>query len=125
MGFSLAEFHHRNRSMIIQEWVEKLHREVGKQYASRPVGELYGTVSEAFEANHHVLVHGDFQYINEFIDKITKMRLEAGFLLSDVQKAFELYRIIVVPLLAREAAIDEFQENVEKINQCLASLLSG
>ena len=120
MGFSLAEFHHRNRSMIIRKWVEKLHREVGEQYASRPIQELYGTVSEAFRANHHILVNCDFRYINVFIDKITKMRLEAGFLLSDVQKAFELYRIIVVPLLAREASIDEFQENVEKINQCLA-----
>jgi PAS domain S-box-containing protein len=120
MGFSLAEFHQRNSSFILRQWAEKLHQEVGEQYASRPIQELMGTVSEAFEANHHVLVCDNFRYINEFIDKITKMRLEAGFLLSDVQKAFELYRIIVIPLLAKEAAIDEFQENVDKINQCLA-----
>lgn len=120
MGFSLAEFHQRNRSMILHQWVEKLHQEVGDQYASRPLQELYGTVSEAFEANHHVLVYGNFHYINEFIDKITRMRLGAGFLLSDVQKAFELYRMIVTPLLAKEATIEEFQENVEKINRCLA-----
>jgi len=106
--------------MIIREWAERLHHEVGDQYASRPIQELFGTVSEAFEANHHVLVYGDFRYINEFIDKITRMRLGSGFLLSDVQKAFELYRIIVIPLLAGEASIDAFQENVEKINRCLA-----
>lgn len=120
MGFSLAEFHQRNRAFILRQWADKLHRKVGDQYASRPIQELMGTVSEAFEANHHVLVHGNFRYINEFIDKITKMRLEAGFLLSDVQKAFELYRIIVIPLLAKEATIEAFQEHVEKINQCLA-----
>ncbi len=120
MGFSLAEFHQRNRSFILRQWAEKLHQEVGEQYASRPIQELMGTVSEAFDANHHVLVYNNFRYINEFIDKITKMRLGAGFLLSDVQKAFELYRIIVIPLLAKEATIDEFQENVDKINQCLA-----
>jgi PAS domain S-box-containing protein len=106
--------------MILQQWAEKLHREVGDQYASRPLQELMGTVSEALEANHHVLVYGNFRYINEFIDKITKMRLEAGFPLSDVQKAFELYRIIVIPLLAEETTIHEFQENVDRINQCLA-----
>lgn len=120
MAFSLAEFHQRNHSTILRQWAEKLHREVGAQYASRPLEELMGTVSEAFEANHHVLVHDNFTYINEFIGKITKMRLEAGFLLSDVQKAFELYRMIVIPLLAKEASIDEFQAYVEKINQCLA-----
>ena len=120
MGFSLAEFHRQNRSVILKQWAKKLHEGVGNQYAKRPIEELDGTVSEAFDANHHVLVHDNFQYINEFIDKITKMRLEAGFLLSDVQKAFELYRIIVIPLLARETTIQDFQENVEKINQCLA-----
>ena len=97
MGFSLAEFHQRNRPFILRQWAEQLHQKVGEQYASRPLEELMGTVSEAFDANHHVLVYDDFRYINEFIDKITKMRLEAGFLLSDVQKAFELYRIIAIP----------------------------
>ncbi len=38
--------------------------------------------------------------INRFIDKICKMRLEAGFYLSDVQTAFELYLEIVIPLMA-------------------------
>lgn len=120
MGFSLAEFHQQHRPFILRQWADKLHQEVGEQYASRPLEELMGTVSEAFDANHHVLVCDDFRYINEFIDKITRMRLEAGFLLSDVQKAFELYRIIAIPLLAKETTIDEFQEYVEKINQCLA-----
>ncbi len=78
------------------------------------------TVSEALEANYHVLVHGNYQYIDEFIEKITRMRLEAGFLLSDVQKAFELYRIIVIPLLAKETTVEEFDRNVGKINRCLA-----
>ena len=51
------------------------------------------------------------------------MRLEAGFLLSDVQKAFELYGIIVIPLLAKEAAINSIEEFCAQamiINRCLA-----
>ncbi len=120
MGFNLAEFNQRNHRKILHLWASRLHREVGEQYARRPVQELLGTVSEALEANHQVLIHEDYRYIDRFIDKITRMRLEAGFLLSDVQKAFELYRSIVIPLLAEATSIGEFCENVTKINQCLA-----
>ena len=120
MAFSLAEFHKRNRANIIEEWIRRLQKEVGEQYAQRPLEELQDTVSGAFDADYHVMIHNDFSHINKFIDKITRMRLEAGFLLSDVQKAFELYRGIVVPLLAKETTIVEFQESIAKINHCLA-----
>jgi PAS domain S-box-containing protein len=120
MNFSLADFHRRNRKKIIEEWVTRLSAEVGNRYSERPLEELFGTCSEAFEANLHVLVSNDFSYINRFIDKITQMRLEAGFPLSDVQMAFELYRIIVIPLLAMETTIDEFHECIARVNSCLA-----
>ena len=120
MGFNFARFNLQNRQHIVQQWAGRLHTEVGEQYARRSLRELLGTVSEALEANHRVLIHGDYRYIDRFIDKITRMRLEAGFLLSDVQKAFELYRSIVIPMLAKETTTEEFCENVTKINQCLA-----
>ncbi len=84
-----------------------------------PGQELYETVTEAFDAEYNVLVNDDFNYINNFINKITKMRLEAGFLLSDVQKAFELFRSIVVPLLAKETTLEEFLATITRLNQCL------
>lgn len=118
--FSLADFHHRHREEIIQEWVNRLKTEVGRQYSQRPRSELVGTVTEAFDADYHVMINQDYRHINRFIDKITKMRLQAGFLLSDVQKAFELYRIIAVPLLSGETTIDEFRDCLIKINNCLA-----
>ena len=120
MKFSLADFHSRNRKKIIEEWVTRLSAEVGNRYSERPREELFGTCSEAFEANLRVLANNDFSYINRFIDKITQMRLEAGFPLSDVQMAFELYRIIVIPLLAMETTIDEFHECIARVNNCLA-----
>jgi PAS domain S-box-containing protein len=120
MHSSLEDFHRRNRKKIIEEWVARLGSEVGKRYPERPREELFSTCSEAFEANHHVLVYNDFTYINRFIDKITQMRLEAGFPLSDVQMAFELYRIIVFSLLARETTMDEFCECITGVNNCLA-----
>ena len=121
--FVLADFLQSNRSKVIEEWVRRLHTEISDQYALRPREELSETIREAFDAYFHVLVQGDFSYINQFIDKITRMRLEAGFSLSDVQKAFELYGSIVIPLLAKETtitSIEEFCDNIAPINRCLA-----
>jgi len=120
MGFDLSEFIQRNRLQVIEEWTDRLHQEVGEQYSRRPREELAGTVTEAFDANAHVLLHDDFGPINRFIDKVTRMRLEAGFLLSDVQKAFELFRTIVLPRLAGVASVGDFQNEISKINHCLA-----
>src|SRR4030042_2921996 len=120
MAFNLGEFHRINRTRIIKEWVRKLHTEVGEQYSKRPLKELQRTVSEAYNAKYHVIVHGDYHHLNQFIDKITRLRLEAGFLLSDVQKAFEIYRSVILPLLAKEVPTEEFRDCVNKINHCLA-----
>jgi len=121
VGFSLSDFHQRNREKIILEWVNRLQTEVGDQYALRPREELIGTVSEALEANDRVINHGDYGPIDRFIEKITRMRLGAGFLLSDVQKAFECYRDIVIPMLARESfMMEEYCDLVVRINKCLA-----
>ncbi|QTA91117.1 two-component system sensor histidine kinase NtrB [Desulfonema magnum] len=118
--FDLSAFLLHNRDDIIREWVSRLHADVGYLYSQRPLKELIRTVSEAFYGDFHVLVHNDFTYIDRFIEKITQIRLETKFSLSQVQKAFEIYRSIVIPLLAKETAIDDFLENVIRINQCLS-----
>jgi PAS domain S-box-containing protein len=120
MGFNLAEVHQRHRDGVIREWVRLLNSEVSENYSQRPSAELTVTITEAFDAYYHVLVHNDFRYIGHFIEKITDLRLEAGFSLSDVQKAFELYRRIILPLLGKEAALPEFQEAISKVNNCLS-----
>ena len=90
MDFLFSTFLNTHKPLIISQWVEKLHTECGEQYAARPVEELTQTITLAVDANYQVLVHDNFDPINTFIDKITGMRLKSGFLLSDVQKAFEL-----------------------------------
>ncbi len=121
-GFSLCDFHQHNREKIILEWVNRLRNEVGNQYALRPREELLTTVSEALEANDRAIIHGDYAPIDRFIEKITRMRLEAGFRLSDVQKAFECYREIVIPMLAGQdgMTLDTYCQLVIGINECLA-----
>ena len=81
--------------------------------------ELMGTVSKAYDAEVDVILRDDYQRINAFITEITKMRLEAGFLLSDVQKAFELFRRLVIDLLIKETALADFADAVVRMNDCL------
>jgi PAS domain S-box-containing protein len=119
MAFSIADFFQNKRETIIAKWVDDIKTQIGGMYTGRDIEEIIGTVSEAYDANIHILLHDDFTFINRFIKKITQMRLEAGFLLSDVQKAFELFRSISVPLLARETAVEEFSDTIIRINRCL------
>lgn len=119
MGFSLADFLKEKRSLIINQWVDHLKIRVSPHYAERPRKELISTVSQAYDANTHVLLHNDFTYIDRFIEKISQMRLKAGFPLSDVQMAFELFRSVAVPLVAAETTVGEFLATITQINRCL------
>ena len=120
MKFLFSTFLNTHRPQIIGEWVERLHTECGEQYSQRPVEELFQTIREAVDANYQVLVLDNYHPINAFIDRITQMRLETGFLLSDVQRAFELYRIILMDLLIFNSPTEEFRVILERLNQCLA-----
>ena len=120
MDFLFSIFLNTHKSLIIHKWAEKLHTECGEQYAARPIEELMQTITLAVDANYQVLIHDNYHPINTFIDKITDMRLKAGFLLSDVQKAFELYRMILTELLILNAPKEEFREIFKQLNQCLA-----
>jgi signal transduction histidine kinase len=118
--FSLPGFLERYRTAIIEEWIIRLHTECGSQYSHRPLCELRQTISEAFDADVDVLVYDNFTPMDRFIDKITRLRLEAGFLLSDVQKAFELFRCIVIPLLILNCPAAHLGDTIQRINRCLA-----
>jgi len=55
-----------------------------------------------------------------FIDYITEKRLAAGFPLSDVQRAFELFRSIVTRKLLAERRLELLAHSLEAINACLS-----
>ncbi len=119
MGFCLPSFFTSRRHEIVTRWVDVLKTEMGAQYAARSRKELMGTVSKAYDAEVDVILHNNYQKINAFIYEITKMRLEAGFLLSDVQKAFELFRRLAIDLMVKEATLAEFSDAVSRMNDCL------
>jgi PAS domain S-box-containing protein len=107
------------REKIIQEWVERLHSGPSKRYRERPLDELRMTVAGAYDASHAVLIHNDFSKTACHIEWITKTRLEGGFSLSEVQNAYELYRVLLLPVLMKELKGAQLSKAVEQLDRCL------
>jgi len=108
-----------NQEEIIDQWVERL-TVLSSSYRRRSTAELYLTVTEAFRANLEALEKGSLERINRFIDFITEKRLQAGFPLSDVQKAFELFRELVTERLCAGNLAYLLPGCLPRINSCLA-----
>jgi len=104
---------------IIEEWVDTLQK-LSPSYERRPREELVGTVTKAFQANLEFLSLNRLTRMERFIDYITEKRLAAGFPLSDVQKAFELFRFIVARKLLAEGRPKLLAQSIEAINACLS-----
>jgi PAS domain S-box-containing protein len=118
--FSWDRFLARHRDQILAEWRHRLHEEVSGRYSRRPIDELGRTTSNACDAFCRLLADNDYTPINRFISEITRIRLEAGFPLADVQKAFELFRKIVIPILVKTSPLPLLCQNIEAVNQGLA-----
>jgi PAS domain S-box-containing protein len=116
---NLTEILKKYNKRIVDEWIYRLHTGVSERYAARPEGELFHTVTRANEANYAVLIHNDFSKINDHIRWITKLRLDGGFSLSEVQNAYELYRTVLLPLLPNELNEKDLQETLKQMNYCL------
>ena len=105
MGFNWEKFLKKHRDEIVLEWRNRLKNDVSEHYAQRSPEELSMTTIRAFDSFYQVLAHKNYALINDFINEITKIRLEAGFRLDDVQKAFEIYRQILIPILVKESPV--------------------
>jgi len=93
---NLCTFLRVKRSEIIEDWVQQLSRTISDRYRKRNLSELRQTVARAYDGNYSVICNHDWPPIEEFIVFITRMRLDRGFSLSEVQKAFGIFRIIMI-----------------------------
>ncbi len=116
---AIASILKKHQADIVDEWVRRLHESESPRYHGRPFDELYLTVSRANAGNYAVLVHDDYSAINSHIEWISKLRLEGGFSLSDVQHAYELYRSILTPTLLAQLSGKELSATIDKLNACL------
>jgi PAS domain S-box-containing protein len=108
-----------HREEIIRKWIHLLHTSVSERYRKRPKDELFVTCSSACDAGYAALVNNDYSKIDEHIEWITKVRIEGGFFLSEVQNAYELYRTILTPILVKELGGDNLFDALKRVNACL------
>ncbi len=118
--FDWEAFLNHYRDDIVSEWRDRLKIEVSEHYSGRPLEELSLTTGKACDSFCRMIAGNDYAPINEFINEITRIRLNEGFPLQDVQKAFELYRQIVIPILIRESPPELLCSNIEAVNTGLA-----
>jgi PAS domain S-box-containing protein len=116
---NLKSILNKYREQIISDWIEHLHAGFSERYRSRPLDELRITVAAAYDASHAVLINNDFSKIDCHIEWITKTRLEGGFSLSEVQNAYELYRVLLLPVLVKELKNVQLSRAIEQLNKCL------
>jgi len=116
---SLLRWLRLHTDSIIEEWVTTLHS-LSSSYAKRRREELVETVTEAFLSDLEFLTFNRLTRMERFIDYITEKRLATGFPLSDVQRAFELFRSIVTKRLVAERRLKLLAESGEAINACLS-----
>lgn len=107
------------RQDLIGEWVDRL-ASATPAYRQRTTAELFHTVTEAFDSNYEALAFERYERIDAFIDFITTKRLRAGFPLSNVQHAFELFREIVIQRLNTKDNLPMLGAALERINYCLS-----
>jgi PAS domain S-box-containing protein len=112
----LKSFLENNKDYIIKKWISLIKGKIGNNYKHRPEKELFQTVSLAFEGNYEVLCNNNWEAVEEFIVFITKLRLEKGFALSEVQRAFGIFRIIMIEMLPDCFSGKELKNYLEKVN---------
>jgi PAS domain S-box-containing protein len=117
---NLKEILDKYHEEIVRQWANRLHAEVSERYSARTIEELFRTTSKVAEAHYAMLVYEDFSKIDSIIEMISKLRLEGGFALSEVQNAFELYRTILLPILFKELDRTLLYTSVQKLNNCLS-----
>ncbi|MCX8110526.1 MAG: PAS domain S-box protein [Syntrophorhabdaceae bacterium] len=116
----LADLLKKNRNAIIDIWVKRLKNEVSPKYSALPIENLYKTITRVTDANFEALIKNNYSPLDNTIQWIAHLRSRSGFSLTEIQKAFELYRAILVDLLDKECEKKDVCSIIRKVNEILA-----
>jgi PAS domain S-box-containing protein len=108
------------RESVVGEWVRRLHTEVSSLYSAEKIETLNYTCSSAYDANFAAFARNDFSAIDVVIEYVGNLRGRGGFPLSDVQKAFEIYRSVLMPILVTQSDESALVDNLERLNFCFS-----
>jgi len=117
---NLKEVLAENRDAVVKQCALTIFEQCGQRYSQQSLAQLTEATLELVGANFAALVDDDFSKIDRFIERITSLRLPSGFALSEVQHAFDIHRIVLVPILTRELSGPALTDALNRLNICLS-----
>lgn len=98
---AICELLKMHRTESRQAFIEGLLHQAGPHYAERSREELGETTERAIAGYLAILCAGDWGPMDAFIREIAEFRFPLRFPLSEVQRAFAVFREVARPLLTR------------------------
>ena len=113
------EFFQQRHDLIVDLWFRSLHHDRSSRYHREPPQDLRARLNRAAEAFRRVMLHDDWVYLKVFINQIAEKRFNQGYKVSEVQKAFELYRQTLIPLVLADLETDQLEPTLMKLQECM------
>ncbi len=105
MSPRLAALLRSNRNRIVRRWASEIQRSI-PSYRSRPLSELLLTTGKHLDATIHMVESGSYDLLQAFMHEIAPMRIQQGFRLSDIQRAFLVGKKVVSEFIEEAYAED-------------------
>jgi len=121
----LARLLHKYHAQIVDTWVGYLLSDQSSRYSTEPEEELRPLVNTVSEAFRMALAYGERDDLINFVNVIARKRIEEGFKLSEVQKAFEVYRQILTPLLISNISPTSLNDALLSLHQCMVETITS
>ena len=107
---TICELLKLHRTESHQAFIEALLHHAGPHYAERSREELGETTERAIAGYLAILCAGDWGPMDAFIREIAEFRFPLRFPLSEVQRAFAVFREVAQPLLTRAFDGEQLEE---------------
>ena len=120
----LARLLHKYHTQIVDTWVDYLLSDQSSRYSGEPEEQLRPIVNIASESFRAALVYGERGELSHFINTIAHKRIGEGFKLSEVQKAFEVYRQILTPLLISNLVPPALNDALLDLHHCMVETIA-
>ncbi len=109
----------QNRDRIINGWYDAMKSDPESSYYNISKQELFPLVKEAACGFYEVLVLDRWKRLDSFITSIAHKRFAQGFKVSEVQKIFELYRRILIPLMIDHMNREVLCMEMLRLQECM------
>ncbi len=121
---NLAEVLTEFNKQIVATWHYRMLNYKGSRYSDEPEDELRVLIGQATKAFRFALVDDQWAPLHRFIDYIAPKRLQGGFSLSEVQRAFEQYREVVTPLMVAHIDTVPLSQALMRLHHCMIATVT-